>query len=312
MRYRQLPLIGALAALALTPASALAVTTTTSATPSPVTTTTSSTTSVTTSTSSTPAAPPTGRIRLSLLHGIGSPAIALTGHRLGVWGRVRPFAPGLHVTVRFTVDGHRVATRTLAVQDLGNGTGQFEFGYTSSRSGLLVATALHAATSTIGTYTLVAPARIRVVNPDLSFGASGSSVRTLQGGLAALHYAVPQSGVYDDLTDLAVIAYRKMTGEPLVDNTDAHLFEQLENGERHVPRPLPRRRQARRGRPQQAGARRDRPGREGAPHLHHELGQALDADGDRAVPRVPQDAGDQQRGDGRLELLHPRVRDPWV
>src|SRR5208283_1806078 len=109
---------------------------------------------------------------------------------LGVWGRVRPYVPDLHITVRFSVDGRRVAAQTVAVQNLGNGTGQFRLGFTSRHSGVLVATA-----------------QIRVIDPNLGFGSSGPSVRALQQGLSALHYAVPQTGVYDDLTDLAVIAF---------------------------------------------------------------------------------------------------------
>ena len=231
MRHRPLPLLAVALAAALTPASALAATTTsttTSATSSAIATTTTTTTSTTTTVAP---APVNGRIRLELLHGIGHPAFALVGHRLGVWGRVRPYVRDLHVTVRFTVDGHRVATQTAAVQDLGNGTGQFRFGFTSRRSGVLAATALHAPTATIGTFKLVAPAQIRVIDPNLGFGASGPSVRALQQGLAALHYAVPQSGVYDDLTDLAVIAFRKMTSDALLDGTDAHLFEQMADGD---------------------------------------------------------------------------------
>ncbi len=233
MRQRHLPLLAALVAVALAPASSLAATTTTTTSSSSATTTTSTTTtaSTTTTTSTTTSAPVNGRVRLELLHGIGHPAFALVGHRLGVWGRVRPYVPDLHITVRFSVDGRRVATQTAAVQNLGNGTGQFRLGFTSRHSGVLVATALHAATSTIGTFRLVAPAQIRVIDPNLGFGSSGPSVRALQQGLSALHYAVPQTGVYDDLTDLAVIAFRKMTSDALVDDTDAHLFEQLANGD---------------------------------------------------------------------------------
>jgi peptidoglycan hydrolase-like protein with peptidoglycan-binding domain len=240
MRLRQLLPLGVFVALVATPASALAGTTTTSATTSSTTAAVSTTSTTTTSITSTPAAPVTGRIRLELVHGIGHPAIALTGHRIGVWGRVRPYVPHLHISVRFSIDGHRVATRTITAENLGNGTGQFRFGFTAARSGVLVVTAAHAPTATIGTFTLVAPEQIRLVDPNLNFGAAGSSVRALQQGLAALHYAVPQTGVYDELTDDAVIAYRKMTGEALASGTDSQLFEQLERGDGTFPVRYPR------------------------------------------------------------------------
>src|SRR5277367_5212460 len=103
MRPRQLLPIGTLAALLCLSASALAdqATTTTSTT--------------TTSTTAVPVVPANGRLRVSLLHGIGHPAIALSGHRLGVLVRVRPFVPGLHATVHFTVNGHRLASRTVPI-----------------------------------------------------------------------------------------------------------------------------------------------------------------------------------------------------
>jgi peptidoglycan hydrolase-like protein with peptidoglycan-binding domain len=213
MRLRTLLPAAAVCALWL-PAGALAATTT-------------STTTTTTSSSAAapaPAPPVSGRIRIDLLHGLGHPAVALQGHRLGVWVRVRPALPDLHVTVRFTVNGHRAGSKTVAVHDLGNGTGQAELGYKPSRSGLLSATIEKTG------FTQVAPARIRVLNPDLGFGAAGLSVRTLQRGLAALHYAVPQTGVYDELTDDAVIAYRKMTDEARVSGTDSGVFENLLRG----------------------------------------------------------------------------------
>jgi peptidoglycan hydrolase-like protein with peptidoglycan-binding domain len=224
MRHRHLALLTALAGLAALPASAAAVTTTT-------TTASATTTTTTTSTAATPTAPVAGRIRITLVHGIGHPAIALKDHRIGVWGRVRPYVPHEHLTVRLSVNGHRVLTRTIAVEDLGNGTGQVRFGFNSPRLGVLEATAAVPSPPAGTTFTLVAPAQIRIIDPNLTFGSAGTSVRELQRALAALHYAVPRSGVYDDLTDLAVIAYRKSTGEPLLDSTDSRLFEQLESGD---------------------------------------------------------------------------------
>jgi hypothetical protein len=219
MRLRTLLPAAVLCAAASLPASAVAATTTT----------TVSTTS-TTSAAASPPAPVNGRIRVDLLHGIGHPAIALQGHRLGVWVRVRPYVADLHITVRYTINGHRAGSKTVAVHNLGNGTGQAELGYRPTRSGLLSAEASKAATATTGAFTQVEPARIHVLNPTLSFGASGLSVRTLQRGLAALHYAVPQSGVYDELTDDAVIAYRKMTDEARISGTDSGVFENLLRG----------------------------------------------------------------------------------
>src|SRR5277367_479360 len=111
MRLRQLLPICAIVALVLLPASALAATTTTTATTSSTTTTSSVTTTTSTTTSAAPAVPTNGRLRVNLEHGIGSPAIALSGHRLGILVRVRPYVPALHATVHFSVNGHRLGSR---------------------------------------------------------------------------------------------------------------------------------------------------------------------------------------------------------
>ena len=193
------------------------------------------TTTTTTSTTSTPApvpapAPANGIVRLEVEHTLGHPGVGLAGHRLGIWGRVRPYVAGLHIRVRLYLDGREVASRLVAVTAVGNGSGQFRLGYTSRGSGLLKVVALRKPTATTGDYD-GQPVTVRVLDPDLTFGAGGPSVRALQRTLAQLHYAVPQSGTYDELTDDAVVAFRGLAGLPLAHGTDATLFEHLLRGE---------------------------------------------------------------------------------
>jgi hypothetical protein len=68
------------------------------------------------------------------------------------------------------------------------------------------------------------------VNPSVGPGAQGQSVHLLQAELNGLHYAVPLTGSFEEGTGLALIAYRKVTGEELVPNAGRHLFEMLERG----------------------------------------------------------------------------------
>ena len=53
----------------------------------------------------------------------------------------------------------------------------------------------------------------------------------LQRALGALHYAVPQSGYFDEATADAVIAYRKVTGLSRVGYADAGMLRRLSHGE---------------------------------------------------------------------------------
>ncbi len=117
----------------------------------------------------------------------------------------------------------------------------------------------------------------RFVNENLGPGASGASVRLLQSELSQLHYAVPLSGVFDEATGRALIAYRKVTGMARVGLRGQRRSSTPAAGRGGLPRPLSPRRPPRRGRPDQTGAGRDRTGREGAGDLHDELRQALDA-----------------------------------
>ena len=70
----------------------------------------------------------------------------------------------------------------------------------------------------------------------------------LQRALGALHYAVPQSGYFDEATADAVIAYRKVTGLARVGYADAGICGASPQ-RRRLPRALPAGRQAHRGQP---------------------------------------------------------------
>jgi hypothetical protein len=72
--------------------------------------------------------------------------------------------------------------------------------------------------------------RLSVVHATASPGERSASVRLLQAELAGLHYAVPQSGVFDDGTARAVIALRKLTGLVRTAQANRVVFERLASG----------------------------------------------------------------------------------
>jgi hypothetical protein len=159
----------------------------------------------------------------------GRPRFLLTGERLVVRGVVRPFETGQRVTVRFELDGRRVATSTVSVLPGPGGAGRFRLGYSSSKPGLVQVSATHAASPQMAAFT-ARPMDVRVIAPDMSEGARGPGVWLLQSRLSALHYAVPLNGVFDEGTGQAVIAYRKLTGLARVPDTDALLYRLLRRG----------------------------------------------------------------------------------
>ncbi len=210
-------------------ASATSATTTTTTTTS---TTTAST--ITTSTASGTAPAPvaaTGHMRLAFGSVHGRFPFALTREAIEVQGTVVPYVAGQRVRVVFYSDGREFAARTAVVGPHGKGTGVFRATVSSAPVGRVRAIASHVATPQLeelqsGTedMTVLSP-------PYLTIGASGAAVWVLQRTLAALHYAVPQSGYFDEATADAVVAFRKLTNLPRVGYADVSVFHALKRGE---------------------------------------------------------------------------------
>jgi hypothetical protein len=176
-----------------------------------------------------PPSPVVGRIKLVLQRVGGSPPFAFVGARVVVRGIVWPYVGGQSAKVSFYREGRRVAVQTVSVQAIGNGAGQFHIGYSSGSPGLVEARAVHYTTPQQGEFSGRSPG-VRYVQVNLGPGASGQSVRLLQSELDVLHYAVPLSGVFDEGTGRALIAYRKMVGLERVAYAGRQVFERLAHG----------------------------------------------------------------------------------
>jgi peptidoglycan hydrolase-like protein with peptidoglycan-binding domain len=174
-------------------------------------------------------APVAGRLKLVLQHVGGSPPFALLGERITVQGRVVPYVAGQTVKVSIYRRRRRVEVRILSVLASGNGEGRFHINYASTDGGLVEVRAAHYATALQVAFSARAQA-VRFVNASVGPGAKGQSVRLLQAELDALHYAVPLTGVFEEGTALALIAYRKVTGQQLVPSAGRRLFGLLERG----------------------------------------------------------------------------------
>jgi hypothetical protein len=176
------------------------------------------------------AAAPGGQLFIALRHVHGHPALAFTGQSLAVHGTVVPYVPGQRVDVSFYLGRRRLASRRVMVAAAGTGVGRFRIAFSTPHSGSVTVRAVHAATAAQGGFA-ARPRSVRFIAPHLSGGARGEAVRLLQSELARLHYAVPQSGYFDDATGRAVIAYRKMIGQARIATTDTHVFEALARGQ---------------------------------------------------------------------------------
>lgn len=173
--------------------------------------------------------PVAGQIKLVLQHAGGKPPFALLGRRVVVRGVVMPYVGGQTVKVSFYRDGRKVQVKNVSVSAIGNGAGQFHINYVSGFPGVVQARAAHYATAQQGAFSGRSPS-VQYVTPNLGPGGRGPSVRLLQSELNVLHYAVPLSGVFDEGTGRALIAFRKVTGLARIPYAGTQVWDRMQHG----------------------------------------------------------------------------------
>jgi peptidoglycan hydrolase-like protein with peptidoglycan-binding domain len=173
-----------------------------------------------------PSAP---EVRLALQGVHGKQRLAISGGEVHVLGTVSPYVAGQRVELRFRRDGKPDGGKSVQIVRDGR-DGRFRAKVPASGTGSVSVTAEHAATSQMGAFRS-APSRLQLASPNLGAGARGPVVWLLQRKLAALHYAVPLSGVYEAGTANAVVAFRKMTSLTPLESVDAGVFRRLERGQ---------------------------------------------------------------------------------
>jgi len=135
--------------------------------------------------------------------------VALTKQAWRIRGELRPYVAGQTVLVRLMRDGKQIHQQTEKVLPMPGGkVGYFQTPWKANNDGRIVVSAVHRATPELDTVRSEKE-RVLVVRPS---EANGVVVRLLQKGLSKLHYATSRSGVYDDATQRAVMAWRKVTG----------------------------------------------------------------------------------------------------
>jgi peptidoglycan hydrolase-like protein with peptidoglycan-binding domain len=176
-----------------------------------------------------PAPGATPRAALTVRGAHGRRPYAVAGERIVLVGAVSAYAPGQRMRVTVFRDGRRLFVKRVALLPAPGGGARFRLRYASARPGLIDVKAEHLATPQLAAF-FAKPLKLRYHGASLSDGSRGAAVWALQRGLAALHYAVPASGYFDEATARAVIAYRKMTGLARVASTSSSIFRMLQRG----------------------------------------------------------------------------------
>jgi L,D-transpeptidase catalytic domain len=135
--------------------------------------------------------------------------VTVSDRVLHVTGIVRPFVPGQWVTVRAFLADKLVKRDRLRVKPSKNNSyGRFAEKLKIQGTGTVhVAIAHHRDDQQVG---FVARRDFSVLSTSASFGSRGPFVELIQQRLAALHFPVRQTGVYDQATGLAVDAYHRL------------------------------------------------------------------------------------------------------
>ncbi|HUA49288.1 MAG TPA: L,D-transpeptidase [Solirubrobacteraceae bacterium] len=139
---------------------------------------------------------------------VGGHLVTVPGRVVHVKGIVSQYVPGQTVVVESAVDGKQFRTDTLRINPAAGGHGRFTESLTSPRAGEVTVRVDHAATAALGA--LSASRHFAALDEHVSFGSRGPFVALIQQRLAALHFYIPQTGVYDTGTGLALDAYHRL------------------------------------------------------------------------------------------------------
>jgi hypothetical protein len=226
------PSAGSLTTAVSTATSAAPVSTTASTPTSSTTPTTTTPTTTTPTTPTPPATPPAAKAKAKLYlvdtFTLGKDEVTVPSRVVEVQGFVRPYVAGQKVKVQSYLGRRLIKTDVLRVKPVKGGVGAFTEKVKASSAGLVRVKVTH--TRTPQMLGFLSERTFTVLDPQAGFGARGPFVTLLQQRLNAVHVYVPQSGVYDTYTGLALDAYHRLLGHGVSQSLDAGTVSDLLNG----------------------------------------------------------------------------------
>jgi hypothetical protein len=156
-------------------------------------------------------------------------AVTVPNRVIHLGGVVRPYVPGQWVNVKVFQGTHRVKIDRLRIKPSKNRKyGIFTEKLSVPRAGNTSVTIAHQKDAQqVG---FVARRSFDVLEPSAGPGASGLFVQLMQQRLAALHFYIPQTGVYDGGMRLALDAYHRLLGHGVSQSLDGATASDLLNG----------------------------------------------------------------------------------
>jgi hypothetical protein len=167
--------------------------------------------STATSSPSTSGQSPRARVKLYLddTFFVSRQAVTVPGRIVHVGGVARPYVPGQVVTVRAFLGRRLIQSGRFRLKESRDHTyGSFTDTLRSPGVGEVTVIVKHAATSSMDAFH--ARRRFAVLSENIGFGSTGRFVELIQQRLAALHFYIPRTGMYDAGTGLALDAYHRL------------------------------------------------------------------------------------------------------
>ncbi len=132
----------------------------------------------------------------------------LQGRYVKVTGSVSHYVAGQFVRVTASLNKKTFRSGKFAIKPGAHGTGTFTATIKPKAAGILRVQATHKATAQLKGFGQVIG--ITSMSPNPSFGSTSLFVDLVQQKLAALHFYIPQTGVWDSGTELAIDAYHRL------------------------------------------------------------------------------------------------------
>jgi hypothetical protein len=168
-------------------------------------------------------------VKLSIRYGfsLGRQVVTIPHRGLNVNGDVRPYVPGQWVTLRAYLNGRLFKSAHLRLTR-SHSYGHFFQTLTSPAAGRVTVVVKHETTTALAGFS--ERLRYAVLDARAGFGSRGPFVQLIQQRLAQLHFYIPQSGVYDGGTGLAIDAYHRLLHWGTSQNLDSGTVTWLLNG----------------------------------------------------------------------------------
>jgi len=169
------------------------------------------------------------RLRLPDAFFVGGHPVTVPRRVIHVTGVVTPWVPGQVVKVQVLLGARRIKVALLRLRpsaDRRHGT--FREAFSSPGVGHLTVVAGHTRDEQMLAFR--AQRGLAVLSERIGWGATGRFVELIQQRLAALHFYVPRTGVYDTGTGLAVDAYHRLLHRGTAQTLDGLTISYLLDG----------------------------------------------------------------------------------